>query len=134
MISLNMFCYLTSQSLNSEMQSKQLDVLVRYWNADKVESRYFTSYILGHTDAEAVHDKFESVCGDLAYERLAQLSMDGPNVNWKVFRLMQEDVEKQTGNKLFNVGSCGLHVIHNSFRDGCSAAEWDFENFLTSIR
>ena len=26
-------------------------------------------------------------------------------MNWKVFRLMQEDVEKQTGKKLLNVGS-----------------------------
>ena len=88
------YVLLFDESLNSEMQSKQSDVLVRYWNADKVESRHFTSYFLGHADAEAVHEKFESVCGDLGYEKLAQLSMDGPNVNWKVFRLMQEDVEK----------------------------------------
>ena len=38
------YVLLFDESLNSEMQSKQLDVLVRYWNADKVESRYFTSY------------------------------------------------------------------------------------------
>ena len=100
------YILLFDESLNSEMQSKQLDVLVRYWNADKVESRYFTSYFLCHADAEEVRDEFESVCGDLDYEKLAQLSMDGPNVNWKVFRLMQEDVEKQTGKKLLNVGSC----------------------------
>ena len=61
-------------------------------------------------------------------------SMDGPNVNWKVFRLMQEDVEKQTGKKLLNIGSCGLHVIHNSFRDGCSGAQWEVETFLSSVR
>ena len=128
------YVLLFDDSVNSEMQSKQLDVQVRYWNADKVESWYFTSYFLGHADAEAVHDKFESVCADLAYEKLAQLSMDGPNVNWKVFRLMQKDVEKQTGKKLLNIGSCGLHVIHNSFRDGCSAAEWDVETFLSSVR
>ena len=128
------YVLLFDESLNSEMQSKQLDVLVRYWNADKVELRYFTSYFLGHADAEAVPDKFESVCGDLGYEKLAQLSMDGSNVNWKVFRLMQEDVQKQTGKKLLNVGSCGLHVIHNSSRDGCSAAEWDVETFLISVR
>ena len=47
---------------------------------------------------------------------------------------MQEDVKKQTGKKLLNVGSCGFHVIHNSFRDGCSAAEWDVETFLTRVR
>ena len=128
------YVLLFDESVNSEMQSKQLDVQVRYWNADKVESRYFTSYFLGHADAEAVHDKLESVCADLGYEKLAQLSMDGPNVNWKVFRLMQKDVEKQAGKKLLNIGSCGLHVIHNSFRDGCSAAEWDVETFLSSVR
>ena len=55
-------------------------------------------------------------------------------MNWKVFRLMQEDVEKQTGKKLLNIGSCGLHVIHNSFRDGCFAAEWEVETFLSSVR
>ena len=109
-------------------------MLVRYWNADKVESQYFTLYFLGHADAEAVHDKVESVFGELGYEKLAQLSIDGPNVNWKVFRLMQEDVEKQTGKKLLNIGSCGLHVIHNSFRDGCSAAEWEVQTFLPSVR
>ena len=125
---------LLDESLNSEMQSKQLDVLVRYWNADKVESWYFTSYFLGHADAEVVHDKFESVSGDLGYEKLVQLSMDGPYVNWKVFRLMQEDVEKQIGKKLLNIGSCGLHVIHNFSRDGCSAAEWEVETFLSSVR
>lgn len=93
------YVLLFDESVNSEMQSKQLDVQVRYWNADKVESRYFTSYFLRHADAEAVHDKLESVGADLGYEKLAQLSMDSPNVNWKVFRLMQKDVEKQTGKK-----------------------------------
>ena len=47
---------------------------------------------------------------------------------------MQEDVEKQTGEKPLNIGSCGLHVIHNCFRDGCPAAEWEVETFLSSVR
>ena len=47
---------------------------------------------------------------------------------------MHEDVKKQTGKKLLNVGSCGFHVIHNSFRDGRSVAEWDVETFLTRVR
>ena len=67
---------------------------------------------MGHADADAVHDKFEE---------LPKLSMDVPIVNWKVFRLMQEDVQMQTGKKLLNVRSCDLHEIHNSFRDRCSA-------------
>lgn len=56
------------------------------------------------------------------------------NVNWKVFGLIEEDSKKQTGKKLLNVGSFGLHVIHNSFRDGCFAVEWDVETLLASVR
>ena len=48
---------------------------------DKVESWYLTSHFLGHTDADAVRNKFESVYGDLNYERLPQLSMDVSDVN-----------------------------------------------------
>ena len=48
---------------------------------------------LGHVEAEAVHSILESVCEDLYNEKLLQLSMDYPSVNWKMFRLMQEDVD-----------------------------------------
>ena len=47
---------------------------------------------------------------------------------------MQEDVEKQTGKKLLHIDSCGPHVIYISLRDGCSAAEWEVETFLSSLR
>ena len=48
---------------------------------------------LGHAKAEAVHSILELVCEDLYNEKLLQLSMDYPSVNWKMFRLMQEDVD-----------------------------------------
>ena len=48
---------------------------------------------LSHAEAEAVHGKLESVCEDLHNEKLPQLSMDYRSVNWKMFRLMQEDVD-----------------------------------------
>lgn len=55
-------------------------------------------------------------CG---YDKLAQLFIDGPNGNWKVFRLVEEHVKKQTGKKLLNVGSCGLHVTVFCSGVGC---------------
>jgi hypothetical protein len=61
--------------------------------------------------------------------------MDGPNVNWKLYDIMQESIEKESGNKLFNLGSCGLHILHNAFRDGCNAgAKWSIEYSLSSLR
>lgn len=48
--------------------------------------------------------------------------------------MIEEDSKKQTGKKLLNVGSSGLDVIHNSFRDGCFAVERDVETLLASVR
>uniref|UniRef100_A0AAY5EYC9 SNTX thioredoxin-like domain-containing protein n=1 Tax=Electrophorus electricus TaxID=8005 RepID=A0AAY5EYC9_ELEEL len=69
---------------------------------------------MGHDNAEQLYEKTEKVCSDIGFQNLVQLSMNGPNVNWKLFLLAQHNIEKQT----LNVGSCGLHILHNSFRAG----------------
>lgn len=66
--------------------------------------------------------------------KMIQLYMDGPNVNWKLY-IMQESIEKESGKKLFNLGSCGLHILHNAFRDGCNTgAKWSIGYSLSSLR
>ncbi|GFS10193.1 hypothetical protein ElyMa_004802100 [Elysia marginata] len=62
--------------------------------------------------------------------------MDGPNVNWKVFRLLQSSIQNQLeiqGQELINIGSCGLHVFHNSFHAGHAASGWDLGHFFSSL-
>ena len=76
---------------------------------------------------------FESVGSELGYSGLLQLSMDGPNVNWRVFEMVQTSVQTQTSKELLIVGSCGLHVLHNSFRDGAGATNWNIEHALSSF-
>lgn len=41
------FVVLFDESLNKKMQQKQMDVHVRFWNENKVETRYFTSVFIG---------------------------------------------------------------------------------------
>ena len=43
--------------------------------------------------------------------------MDGPNVNWKLHRLLMEHVATADVHapKLLDVGSCSLHVVHNNW-------------------
>ena len=54
---------------------------------------------------------------------LAQVSMDGSNVNWKMYNHLCKDVnEQRTGKKLLTVRSCGIHVTHNTFCRGCGAS------------
>lgn len=44
--------------------------------------------------------------------------MDGPNVNWKILELLQEEQHEQyAGTELIVVGNCGLHTLHNACKD-----------------
>ena len=53
------------------------------------------------------------------YFKNGKVSMDGPNVNWKMLDLMVEDRNSnETYPKFLDVGSCGLHVVHGAFRTG----------------
>ena len=35
---------------------------------------------------------------------------------------------------MLNVGSCGLHILHNAFRTGCASTDWDLGNPLSSLK
>ena len=61
--------------------------------------------------------------------------MDGPNVNWKFYRSIKQDIVNDYDNDLINIGSCGLHVIHvhNSFKSGAEATHWGISSFLSSL-
>ena len=52
-------------------------------------------------------------------KKLLQVSMDGLNVNWKLFDSFAED---RSSNEqypiLLNVGSGSLHLVHGASRNG----------------
>jgi hypothetical protein len=47
-----------------------------------------------------------------------------------LYDVIQESVEKETGKLLFNLGSCGLDIPHDDFRNRCNAAKWNIEYSL----
>ena len=51
------FVLLFDESLNHDLQPKQLDVHVRLWDAGRVSTRYSTSDFLGHACADVFQDK-----------------------------------------------------------------------------
>ena len=114
-------CYVISfdESLNTELHEEQMDFLVRYFHKDKVTCRYITSGFLGHTRAEDLKMKFEEGIIELEKKKMLQISMDGPNVNWKLYDSI---VEKRSENDdypgLIDIGSCNLHIVHGAFRTG----------------
>ena len=72
---------------------------------------------MGHARAVDIEEDLKK--GIESLQKL-QLSMDGPNVNWKVFEDLQSEIQLENGKNLLNVGSCGLHVIHGAFRSAMS--------------
>ena len=124
------------ESLNKSLQSKQMDVHVRFWNPEgKVTTRYFTSQFLGHGTANDMVDHFtEAVIeSDLNMNNLIQIGMDGPNVNWKFYDLMSQKLKTDFNNTIINVGSCGLHVMNNSFQSGAKGSGWNISSLLSSL-
>ena len=100
----------------------------------QVSSRYITSSFLGHARAD---DLLEETMKELVQvegmNSLTSISMDGPNVNLKFRGMLAKSVKEECGNCLLNVGTCGLHIIHNAFRKGHKEADWEVESFLSSL-
>ena len=88
---------------------------------------------MGHSSALDVVAKMTDMLSEIGVNNLIQISMDGPNVNWKVFEILQKRVQQDAGKSLLNIGLCGLHILHNAFRDGCKSTGWEVGHALSSI-
>ena len=89
--------------------------------------------IAGHATATDMMEKVDHVFDQLRTDNLVQISMDGPSVNWKFHRLFNERIHNEHGVSLVNVGSCGLHTVHNSFQTGGQASGWKVSSLLSSL-
>ena len=62
----------------------------------------------------------------LDIKNLVQISMDGPNINWKFLEIAIEERKNEAMfPELLNIGSCGLHVLHGAYEMGECATEWN---------
>ena len=110
----NIFVVSFGKSLNKVLQEEQIDVQVRYWNeaAKQVNARFFDSQFLKHPNTKNLFDCLMSSLKNLLLERLLQLSMDGPNTNWSVLKLLHEDRCKKDYPNIVDIGSCSLQLMY----------------------
>lgn len=89
---------------------------------------------LGHATAQnllnALKECLPALC---SITKIIQLSMDGPAVNWKLVRLLNDELLSESSHKLLNIGSCGVHVVHGAFKTGFQKSGWDIEIFLSAF-
>jgi hypothetical protein len=80
--------------------------------------------------------QFLSLTEDLPLRnKLLQISFDGPNVNLNFFELLQKHLanDDPTNQTMLDLGSCGLHTIHNAFKTGAESTGWNIEVSLKAF-
>ena len=61
---------------------------------------------------------------------MIQLCMDGPNINWKVFDLLQSHRKEAEWSPLLNLGSCSFHIVRGAFQTGNKVTHWEIDKVL----
>lgn len=124
------------ESLNKVTQKGQMDISVRFWNTEtnQVCFRYFSSAFLGHSTANDLLQSFTEVFSGINMQKILQISMDGPNVNFKFLREFKDAVSSEPSSPvLLDIGSCGLHSVHCAFKAAVKATQWDVVEFLRAL-
>lgn len=124
------------ESFNKVSQKQQLDVNVRFWDSsdNNVKTVYFTSAFLGRTTASHLLEALLESSKPLDLKKLIQLSMDGPNVNKKLFKDIQCKLkENEDDPEILNIGSCGLHAVNGAFKAGAVETKWEIAEFLRAV-
>ena len=113
------------ESLNIIIQKEQMDLQVGFWDNEKkkVCTRYHGSKFAQRPNAKNLCNVLISSLKDLSAECLIQLSVDGPSTNSCVLQLLNDDSEEKGYPQIINIGSCGLHVMHGTFKAGICESE-----------
>lgn len=127
------FVLLFDETLNSKTLTKQMDIYVRFWLNDHVKTYFVTSVFLGHATSSDMFEILLSSILPLTFKNVLQLSMDGPNVNLKLHRLINEHMLNDYAKQLINIGTCSLHIVHNAFKQGFESLDWGIGVFLYNI-
>ena len=119
--------------MNSVLQNCQMDVVICYWDESNnvTQTWYLDSKFLNQPNPEEL-----LICKSLTNlreEKLLQVSMDGPTVNWKVLELFDEKLESKDLPKTLNIGSCSQHSVHGALKTGIKSADWNVERTLKSM-
>lgn len=129
------FTVIFDEAFNDVLQKEQMDILVRFWSADRVVTRYLGSEFLNGGKAEDLLSALKNGLSEFKTDQILQLGMDGPNVNLKVHRLYVEDRKKLDKEMpdLIDIGTCSLHVIHGALQTGMKKSGWEIERVLKCL-
>ena len=117
------------ESLNKKTQTYQVDLLIRYWNEEKiqVEVKYWDSSFMGHCTSHYLKNHFNERISDHNLNKILQVSTDGLIVNLKFHRDVRSNREGLKLPKHIDIGSCSQHTIHDAFKAGLKSIDWEIK-------
>lgn len=117
--------------------NKVLQVRINYWSEKnkKIISRHLQSFFMGHATAENLKTNLLKSLSDanLPLKNLISVESDGPFVNKKVFRLLNEEILTVRKKGLLDIVTCTIHTVHNSFLKGLEEYGSDASDFIISV-
>lgn len=118
---------------------KQMELHIRYWSPlhDEVWVRYYSSEFFGHADGATVSNAIMSTFtnDDIPLKQLLTLGSDGPNVNKTIWRLLEQKLKSKCPefDGFVDIGTCNIHIIHNSFGKGIEKYGKDCEQLAIDL-
>ena len=97
---------------------------------NKVKVRYWDSKFLGHAAHQDLLTHFNQCIENFDASKIIQVSMDCPSVNLKFYQELvkyREEIELQ---RMIDIGSCGLHIVHGAFQTGVKKTDWTMKETL----
>jgi hypothetical protein len=82
------------EAFNKISQKGQMDIILRFYNIeeDTVCTKYYNSVFLGRARATDIFESFKLGLKSLHLDKMINISMDGPNVNWKLIKLLKSEL------------------------------------------
>ena len=96
-------------------------------------TRYLTSEFLQGAKAGQLVNKFNSAMKTLDQSKLIQISSDGPSLKLKFLSIIHEQRDEGDHLPLIDIGTCGLHTIHGSLKNGIISSGWKVDGVLRWI-
>ena len=87
------YCILFGESMSKITRKEQMDIFVRFWSksTNDVDIMDFKSLFLGHTIVNDLLDTFKTSQANIDTDKIFQVTVDGPSVNWKFYELLSSE-------------------------------------------
>ena len=118
------------ESLNDSNKKCHMDSIIRFWDHPK---QFWSSSYLGHSTHSDLLENFNSCIDGLDPSRMVQVSMDGPSVNWKFYKALNNQRHESKLPTLIDIGSCSLHIVNGAFQNGAENTGWRIIQALKGV-